>query len=169
MTGRRELPSRRSAPTFAWAELWPVMRARAAVVAMFVIFLLAHLIGGWLHVAGLTGFGFAAGSAVAAGRTRRRDLLLVATTPPMIFLAAVTCGELITLHVRHVAASPGVVLAGIFLTLSSAAPWLFGGLAGALLIATVRGLPQCLRDLRAGLAGRIQPADTGRTRRPRPG
>jgi uncharacterized protein DUF6542 len=136
---------------------------------MFVIFLLAHLIAAWLHVAGLTGFGFAAGCAVAAGRTRRRDLLLVVTTPPMIFLAAVTCGELITLHVRHVTASPGVVLAGIFLTLSSAAPWMFGGLAGALLIATVRGLPQCLRDLRAELAGRIRPTDTRQTRRTRPG
>jgi hypothetical protein len=136
---------------------------------MFVIFLLAHLIAGWLHVAGLTGFGFAAGSAVAAGRTRPRDLLLVVTTPPMIFLAAVTCGELIMLHDRHVAVGAGLVLAGILLTLSSAAPWLFGGLAGALLIATVRGLPRCLRDLRAELAGRIRPTNPGQSRRIRPG
>jgi uncharacterized membrane protein AbrB (regulator of aidB expression) len=52
-----------------------------------------------------------------------------------------------------VAASPGLVLADIFLTLSTAAPWLFGGVAAALLIATVRGLPQCVRDLRSRLAG----------------
>ena len=66
-----------------------------------------------------------------------------------------TDAPLVTLHLDHVAASPGLVLADIFLTLSTAAPWLFGGLAGALLIATVRGLPQCVRDLRAHLAGRI--------------
>jgi len=117
---------------------------------MFVIFMLADLGAGWLHLAALTGFGFAAGSAAAAGRTRREDLLLASTTPPLIFLGAVTVSELITLHLNHVAASAGLALADIFLTLSTAAPWLFGGIAGALVIATVRGLPQCVRDLRAG-------------------
>jgi hypothetical protein len=129
------------------------MSARTAIVVMLVIFLLTDLCAGWLHVVALTGFGFAAGSAVAAGRTRREDLLLAATTPPLIFLVAVTAGELITLHMNHVAVSAGPALADIFLTLSTAAPWLFGGLAAALLIATVRGLPQCVRDLRARLTG----------------
>jgi len=149
------LTGQESKPGFAWRELWPPMTSRAAVAALFMIFLLADLGAGWLHMVALTGFGYAAGSAIVAGRTRQQDLLLVATSPPAIFLAAVTAGELITLHVDHVAASPGLVLANIFLTLSTAAPWLFGGLAGALLIATVRGLPQCVRDLRAQLAGRI--------------
>ena len=149
MTGQR------SRPEFAWRELWPVMTTRGSVAAMFVIFLLTDLGASWLHMAALTGFGYAAGSAAAAGRTRQQDLLLVATSPSAIFLAAVTAGELITLHLDHVAASPGLVLADIFLTLSTAAPWLFGGLAGALLIATVRGLPQCVRDLRAQLTGRV--------------
>ncbi|MDR2985501.1 MAG: hypothetical protein LBV34_11735 [Nocardiopsaceae bacterium] len=129
------------------------MTARTSIVVMFVIFLLADLCAGWLHVVALTGFGFAAGSAAAAGRTRREDLLLAATTPPLIFLIAVTAGELITLHMNHVAASASLVLADVFLTLSTAAPWLFGGLAAALLIATVRGLPQCVRELRAQLTG----------------
>ncbi|HEX5188694.1 MAG TPA: DUF6542 domain-containing protein [Streptosporangiaceae bacterium] len=144
MTGHRREPA------VAWPELWPAMSARAAVVTMFVIFVLADLGAGWLHLVALTGFGFAAGSAAAAGRTRREDLLLASTTPPLIFLLAVTVSELITLHLNHVAASAGLALADIFLTLSTAAPWLFGGLAGALVIATVRGLPQCVRDLRAG-------------------
>ena len=151
------MASRRPAPTFAWAELWPEMGPKAAVGAMFAIFLFAHLVAGWLHVPALTGFGFAAGSAVAAGRTRRQGLLLIATTPPLIFMAAVTCGELIALHAGHVAFSAGPVAAGIFLTLSSAAPWLFCGLAGALVIATVRGLPQCVRELRAELRGKVEP------------
>ena len=138
-------------PGFAWSELWPMMNARAAVVAMFFIFLLTNLSANWLHVVGLTGFGFAAGSAAAAGRTRPKQLLLVTTTPPAIFMAAVIAGELITLHLDHVAATPGLVLADVFLTLSTAAPWLFGGVAGALVIAIVRGLPRCVRDLRAQL------------------
>src|SRR5262245_18738194 len=117
------------------------MSSRTAVVMMFVIFLLTDLGAGWLHVVGLTGFGFAAASAAAAGRTRRQDLLLAATTPPLIFLVAVAAGELITLHMNHVAASPGLVLADLLLTLSTAAPSLCGGGASALLIATVRGLP----------------------------
>ncbi len=160
------MTSHRHTRQFAWSDLWPPMRARTALVAMFAIFLLTGLAAGWLHVSGLTGFGFAAGSAVAAGRTRRADLLPVATSPPLLFLLAVISTELISLHVKHVAASPALVLAGIFLTLAAAAPWLFGGLAGALVIATVRGLPRCIRDLRgeiadAALFGDYQPGGTG--------
>jgi hypothetical protein len=128
------------------------VRARAAIVAMFGVFLLADLAAGWLGVAGLTGFGFAAGSMIAAGLVRRKDLLIVVTAPPAIFLGAVTCGELIAAHTDH-ATSVGAIAAGIFLALSSAAIWMYCGLAAAMIIAVVRGLPQCIRDLRAGLAG----------------
>jgi hypothetical protein len=154
-------------PGFAWSELWPMMNARAAVVVMFSIFLLTYLSADWLHVVALTGFGFAAGSAAAAGRTRRKHLLLVTTTPPALFLAAVIAGELITMHLDHVAATPGLVLADVFLTLSAAAPWLFGGVAVAVVIAMVRGLPQCVRELRAqlraGVMGDELPARRGRS------
>lgn len=146
------MTSHRHTQQFQWSDLWPLMGAKTAVLAMFAIFLLASLAAGWLHVTALTGFGFAAGSAVAAGRTRRSDLLPVAISPPLLFLLAATVAELVSLHVKHVAPSPALVLAGIFLTLSAAAPWLFGGLAGALLIATVRGLPGCIRDLRGEIA-----------------
>lgn len=151
------MASRRGVAADAWADLVPSISGRAGVLTMFVIFLLTDLGAGSLHVTALAGFGFAAGSAAAAGCTRRQELLIVATTPPAVFLVAVTCAELITLHLDHVAASFGPVLAGIFLTLSSTAPWMFGGLAGALVIASVRGLPQCIRDLREELAGRARP------------
>ena len=146
MTGHRQ-PRQ-----FRWSDLWPAMGARAAIVAMFVIFLLTGLAADWLHVTALTGFGFATGSAVAAGRTRRSDLLPVATSPPLLFLLAVAGAELISLHAKQVAGSAALVLGGTFLTLAAAAPWLFGGLAGSLLIATVRGLPRCIRDLRGEIA-----------------
>jgi hypothetical protein len=146
------LISHKHTEQFQWSDLWPLMGAKMAILAMFVVFMLAGLAADWLHVTALTGFGFAAGSAVAAGRTRRSDLLPAAICPPLLFFLAVTLTELISLHVKHVAASPSLVLAGVFLTLSTAAPWLFGGLAGALLIATVRGLPRCIRDLRGEIA-----------------
>lgn len=149
MTGRAGAGS----PARDWLAIRPSIGARAAVLVMFVTFLLADLAAGQLDVAGLTGFGFAAGSMIAAGSTRRDDLLIVVSTPPVIFFAAVTCAELITAHANHVAASAGSILAGVFLTLSTAAPWMFGGLSGALVLAAVRGLRQCVRDLRASLAG----------------
>lgn len=127
---------------------------------MFVVFLLTDLAAGWLSAAGLTGFGFAAGSAIAAGSARREDLLIVVATPPVIFLAAVTCAELIAAHADHAAISAGSLAAGVFLAISATAPWLFGGLAGALIIAAVRGLRRCVSDLRADL-----PGDTGRLQR----
>lgn len=146
------MTSHRHGQQFQWSDLWPLMGARTAILAMFAIFLLTGLAADWLHVTSLTGFGFAAGSAIAAGRTRRTDLLPAATSPPLVFLLAVTSTELISLHVKHVAASPALVLAGIFLTLAAAAPWLFGGLAGSLLIAIMRGLPRCIRELRGEIA-----------------
>ena len=120
---------------------------------MFALFLLAVVSADALHFDMLAGFGFAAGSAVAAGCTRRDGLLLVVTTPPAIFLAALTCGELITMHLNHVVPAPGLVGANILLILSAIAPWLFGGAAGAVMIASVRGLRSCVRDLRTELAG----------------
>jgi hypothetical protein len=136
---------------------WPFSRLSfslpRAIGVMFGCFLIADLIAEAVHVDALTGFGFAAGSAAVAGCTRRRDLLLVVTTPPLIFLGAVMCGELIKMHMDHVAMSVELLGANVLLTLSSAAPWLFAGLAGALVIATVRGLPDCIRELRDQLAG----------------
>jgi hypothetical protein len=138
-----------------WRTPHGTLSARASLIGMFAVFLLGDLTAGSLHLAALTGFGFAAGSAAAAGWTRRQDLLAVATTPPVLFLAAVSCGELVTMHAGHVRPSAALVGADVFLTLSAAAPWLFGGLAGALVIAFVRGLPQCVRELRAELLGSI--------------
>ena len=59
---------------------------------MFALFLLADLTAGWLHVAASDRVRLRGGQ---RGRRRARpggeDLLLVATTPPLIFLLAVSC------------------------------------------------------------------------------
>lgn len=138
------------------AGLIPSVGAPAAIATMFLIFLLTDLASVPLQFSGLSGFGFAVGAAVAAGVVRRSDLLIVSTTPPVIFLVAITCAELITAHLSHASGSLGRIGAGIFLTLSAAAPWMLGGLAGALAIAVLRGLPQRVRDLRTDLAGHRQ-------------
>jgi Domain of unknown function (DUF6542) len=143
-TQRRSVPP----PGSNLAELRPLVGAPAAMGWMFIGFMLADLIAGALHVTGLTGFAFAAGAAAAALFTRPRQLLPVVTTPPAIFLGAVTCAELISMHMNHVAPSPGLLAANVYLTLATSATWLFGGMAAALVIACARGLPRCIRDLR---------------------
>jgi len=137
-----------------WAAMRPSFGLRRAVAVMFVIFLVSDLVAAAIHLPALAGFGFAAGSAAAAGWTRQRDLIMVVTTPPVIYFGAVIFGDLVTMHLGHVPMSVGLIGASILLTLAASAPWLFGGLAGAIAIACVRGLPQCVRDLRAELLGR---------------
>jgi len=136
------------------ARFRPSFGPGGAATVMFGVFLAGDLLAGALRMSTLAGFGFAAGSAAAAGWTRRRDLLVAAISPPVIFLAAVVCAELIILRLDHVPVSAGLVGVNVFVTLGTAAPWMFGGIAGALVIASVRGLPQCIRDLRAELLGR---------------
>jgi uncharacterized protein DUF6542 len=164
---RLEPPARRQGvrpPGSNLAELRPSVGAPGALAGMFAGFLLADLIAGALHVSGLAGFAFAAGAAAAASFTRSRELLPVVTTPPAIFLLAVTCAELISMHMDHVAPTLGLLAANLYLTLATSAAWLFAGMAVALVIACARGLPQCVRDLRrqirsgAVATSRAQPA-----------
>jgi hypothetical protein len=53
---------------------------------------------------------------------------------------------------RHGLALP--VAGGTLLTLAAVAPWLFAGTAVVVTIALFRGLPRCVRELRANLSGR---------------
>lgn len=128
-----------------------VLTARGAVVAMLALFLAGNLISDWLHVDLLTGLSFAAGCVLATYYTRRGDLLLVVVTPPVIFLVAAACAQLITAPGGAFSTWIESVAAGVLLTLAAAAPWLAGGVAAALVIAMVRGLPACVASLRADL------------------
>jgi uncharacterized protein DUF6542 len=138
--------------TNRWSDLRPELGARGAVLTMFMASLLGDLGAESLHVTGLTGFGFATGCAAAACLTRRRDLLVVATTPPVAFLVAITCAEVLAAHSNHVALSAGPIAGGVFLALASTAPWLFCGFAGTIVVAAIRGLVRCVADLRSELS-----------------
>ena len=131
------------------------LTARGAGLAMFSVFFPGTLTAGWLHLAVLTGLSFLAGCILAGLYTKRTDLLVVVTMPPMVFLVAVIC-------VKALTATGSALIStaeGCLLTLSAAAPWLFGGVAVTLVIALFRGLPHTISEVRAGLRGRLEPGD----------
>jgi hypothetical protein len=129
------------------------MTARGAVVAMFLLFLVGTLAAGWLHLEVLAGLSFVAGCAMAAYYSRRDALLTAVVTPPLVFMAALVIAELLTSHEDTVRHSLTAAAEGIILTLAAVAPWLFSGVVIGLVIALMRGLPQCVRDLSAELRG----------------
>lgn len=131
------------------------LTARGAGLAMFSVFFPGTLTAGWLHLAVLTGLSFVAGCILAGLYTKRADLLVVVTMPPMVFLVAVIC-------VKALTATGSALIStaeGCILTLSAAAPWLFGGVAVTLVIALFRGLPHTVSEVRAGLRARLDAGD----------
>jgi hypothetical protein len=135
------------------------MTGRGALLAMLALFLAGNLLAVWLRLQSLAGLSFAAGCVLAACYARRQALLLVITAPPLLFGVALVTVQVLTSPGGTVKASAEAVAEGTFLTLAGTAPWLFGGVIVALIIALARGLPRCVRDLRADLAGRPDPAD----------
>jgi hypothetical protein len=128
----------------------PRLTGRGAVLLMLAVFLVGNLIAVPVQVPWLGGLGYAAGCLLAVAYTRREALLIVVTTPPAIFLAALVAAELITAG-SHTALA---TTEGTLLTLAAVAPWLFGCTIACLIAGLVRGLPRCIRDLRAQLNGR---------------
>jgi hypothetical protein len=127
----------------------PRLTGRGAVLVMLVVFLIGDLIGAGLHAAVVAGLGYAAGCALAVTYARREAMLVVVTTPPAAFLLALVSVELMT-------AGGSTLLSaaeGTLLTLAGTAPWLLVVTIGYLAVAMTRGLPQCIQDLRAALAG----------------
>ncbi len=129
------------------------MTPRGAVLAMFSLFFPGTLTAGWLHFGALSSLSFLAGCVLAARYTRRDGLLTAVISPPLIFLIALICSEALTSHGGSFAHTLTIATEGTFLTLAAVAPWLFCGVIMGIVIAMFRGLPQCVRDLRAELRG----------------
>jgi hypothetical protein len=127
----------------------PRLTGRGAVLEMLAVFLVIDLIAAAAHSTWLNGFGYAAGFLLAVAYARREALLVVATTPPAIFLIALVATKLMTAGGNTVLAAAE----GTLLTLAALAPWLFGVTIAGLAVATVRGLPRCIQELRTALAG----------------
>jgi hypothetical protein len=136
------------------------LTGRGAVAGMLVLFFLILLVASWLQWGFLAGASFVIGSAGAAWYTKRRDLLTVAVSPPLLFLGAL-------LFVKALTAKGSIIIStveGTALTLANVAPWLFAGVILSLIVAWVRGLPQCVADLRHELRPDLPGARPGTTR-----
>ncbi|HEY7325833.1 MAG TPA: DUF6542 domain-containing protein [Streptosporangiaceae bacterium] len=128
--------------------------ASGTLAGLFACCLAGCLLAAWLHLIVLAGLGFCAGCGLAAWYCQPPALLRVVIAVPTVFLLAEVLAQLATLqgHGRRGLTVP--VAGGTLLTLAAVAPWLFAGTAGAVAIGLFRGLPQCVRDLRAALRGR---------------
>jgi hypothetical protein len=142
------------------------LRARATLSGLFAWTLVSCLLAAWLHLAVVAGLGFCAGSALAAWYCRPAALLRMLTAVPAVFAVAEILAQFAT---RPAGGRRGLVVpvaGGTLLTLASVAPWLFAGTAGAVAIALFRGLPRCVRDLRAELRGRAPARRVTRSQQP---
>ncbi len=135
--------------------------ARGAMLGMFALCLAGSLAAASLHLEVLVGVGYCAACVLAPAYAARRAMLEVVTAPPVAFLLAVVIVQALTAQGDSSHASMLSVLEGTLLTLAATAPWLFAGTALCVLIAMRRGLPQCIRDLRANLRGDTGPDGTG--------
>jgi hypothetical protein len=125
------------------------LTGRGAVLVMLAVFLVGDLIGVGLHTTVVAGLGYAAGCALAVTYARREAMLVVVTTPPAVFLAALVTAELMT-------AGGSALLAtaeGTLLTLAGTAPWLLVVTLACVGVAMTRGLRACVQELRTALAG----------------
>lgn len=128
----------------------PRLTSRGCALVMFVVFLGTGLLAQVLSATWVAGLGYGAGCLLAVLFARRAALLFVSTTPPLIFLIALVCAQLIT-------ATGSTLLAtaeGTVLALAAASGWLFACTAGCIVLAVLRGLPQAIRDLSAEMNGR---------------
>jgi hypothetical protein len=152
MVGRRSYGNRPgTAATFR-----SHVTTRGALLGMFAFCLVACLLAAWLHADVVAGVGFVAAGILAPVYARRNALLYIVISAPVIFLLAEIATQVLTAPGRSGRGSAISALEGTFLTLAAVAPWLFTGTVVCVGIAMTRGLPQCVRDLRAGLRGDVR-------------
>ena len=143
LTGRGPV----TGPSERAAGKGPRLTGRGAVTTMAAVFLIGLLLAAWLGWAVLAGLAFVAGCVLAARYAATAALLTVVVSPPLLFLATVIVVSAMT--------GPGgmfmSVVVGSVVTLASVAPWLAVGMVLTVIIAWIRGLPGCIRDLRQEL------------------
>ncbi|MDQ2815272.1 MAG: hypothetical protein M3Z75_26370 [Actinomycetota bacterium] len=109
------------------------LTGRGAVLALFAACLSGLLIAAWTGWTALADAMFLIICGVVAYYTRAKGLRHVVVSPPLAFLAATVCAELITVPGTFLAAEQTMV------TLGASAPWLFTGTALTIVIAVGRG------------------------------
>lgn len=132
---------------------------RGALLGMFALCLVGCLLAAWLHRDVIAGVSFVATGILAPIYARRQALLYIVISAPVIFLLAEIAAQLITAQGGGHGSALSVV-EGILLTLAGVAPWLLSGTVICVGVAISQGLPECIREFRAGLRGESRP--TGR-------
>ncbi|HWG62487.1 MAG TPA: DUF6542 domain-containing protein [Streptosporangiaceae bacterium] len=120
------------------------LTGRGAVLGMFALFFVCLLIGSSLQWGFIVAGSYLIGSVGAAWYTKRQDLLVVAVTPPLLFFCALVCAKALSAKGNALVSTAE----GTVLTLASVALWLFLGTAGNLVVCWLRGLPECIAELR---------------------
>jgi hypothetical protein len=131
------------------------------VLIMAGCFFIGLLAAAWLGWGVLAGLAFVGGCVLAAWYAAPPGLLTVVVSPPLLFLGAV-------LLVNALTGSGGLLFSVVFgsvVTLASLAPWLAVGMILTVIIALVRGLPRCIRDLYRELRSSRSTTGRGSNRR----
>jgi hypothetical protein len=123
------------------------LTARGSVLGLFITCFLAMVIAGWTGWSAVADLAFVVAGGAAALYTKRGALLALTVSPPVIFLAACVCAELLT------ASGTFATATGIFATLGTSAPWLYAGTAVILVVALCRGVSDEIGDLVADVRG----------------
>ena len=126
------------------------LTARGSVVGLFAACFLTLLLADWTGWRAIADLAFVTSGGAAAWYTRRGSLLPLAVSPPIIFLVACVCAELITQQGTLTTAI------GIFVTLGTSTPWLFIGTALVLGVSLSRGLADEIANHMAELRGVIR-------------
>lgn len=125
------------------------LTGRGGIVAIYAAALAGALLADGTGL--LAGLGFLLGCALAALLTRPADLLTLAVSPPVVFLAA-TATAAVVLNAGEDAPLRAIAVA-LLTALAATAPWLFAGTVLVLAVGVPRGLLLQFRELRKRLAG----------------
>jgi hypothetical protein len=129
------------------------LTARGGVVLIFVASVVGSLLGSATGIAWASGAAFTIACLVAVLGVRPRDLLGLTVSPPATyFVVAVLMALWGPSATPGAGASAGGVGVRLVTDLIAATPWLFVGTLLVLGIATLRGLPDSVRELNSLLA-----------------
>jgi hypothetical protein len=109
------------------------LTGRGAIITLFAVTFVSLLLAAWTGWGMLADATFACCCGVVTYYTRTSGLRGVVVSPPLLFLAACICVEVLTASGKFMAAE------GILVTLGTSAPWLFTATALTVVVAVGRG------------------------------
>ncbi|RJL33368.1 DUF6542 domain-containing protein [Bailinhaonella thermotolerans] len=125
------------------------LTARGAILALFAVTVLGRIGAALLAWPEVAGAAFVLACLATAVLVRKRDLLALVVSPPLVFFVATLVSELVrAFGSSSFARGLGI---GMFSAMSGGAPWLFAGSVLVLGIALARGLRENVSDLRDDL------------------